>query len=124
MQPCRPPPPPTQTAYWVGEIDSEPGNFLYKYKVIFVISFFLSATALDILEARENKAHELKHLITHLPPHLGNSNITAVIPTDFNGDALMDVLLTTQPAGDPNSKLTILIYWGTDEGHVQRLDGE
>nr|XP_056718552.1 T-cell immunomodulatory protein [Euleptes europaea] len=43
------------------------------------------------------------------------SEITSVVPGDYNGDSQMDVLLTTRPQNQTSADLSVLIYLGNNQ---------
>ncbi|KAM7358433.1 T-cell immunomodulatory protein [Cochliomyia hominivorax] len=45
-----------------------------------------------------------------------NSQITSVVPGDFDGDALMDVLVTVKPDGSRDQIYNVYVHWGGPEG--------
>lgn len=44
--------------------------------------------------------------------------ITSVVPGDFDGDALMDVLVTLKPIGSKEEIYSVFVLWGGENGHL------
>lgn len=83
---------------------------------IFLMSL-CSGRGIDILLAQDKKQQYVrKTLLTNesIPVH---RTIAGIMLADFNGDVLMDVLVTTKEAstGKPDS-VQISVYWGNGTG--------
>ncbi|XP_041376450.1 T-cell immunomodulatory protein-like [Gigantopelta aegis] len=51
--------------------------------------------------------------------HFPDSVITGVIPSDFDGDSQMDILVTCKSKGKKSTPVTVHIFWGNGESSVQ-----
>ncbi|ESP02604.1 hypothetical protein LOTGIDRAFT_237922 [Lottia gigantea] len=47
-----------------------------------------------------------------------DSYIVSLIPSDFNGDSIMDLLVTRRKDGEKSGPLQVLIYWGTSKSNI------
>nr|AVP12666.1 T-cell immunomodulatory protein [Testudinalia testudinalis] len=47
-----------------------------------------------------------------------DSYMVSLIPSDFNGDSIMDLLVTRRKDGDKSGPLQVLIYWGTTKSDL------
>lgn len=75
-----------------------------------------SGRGIDILLAQDKPKYDRRTLLTNdsIPVH---STIAGIMLADFNGDVLMDVLVTTKET--PNVKpdaVRIFVYWGNGTG--------
>lgn len=68
---------------------------------------------LEILLAQDNKPYTRQHLLNITSR--SSEIITSVMPADFNGDALMDILLTTKKKDNlEEESVQVLVSFGTD----------
>ncbi len=73
---------------------------------------------MDVLLARERKSFERRRVI---PPE-SDDVITSVMPSDFDGDSYMDLLVTRKPKQQTDDRVNVQIYWGQNDSVVGELN--
>ena len=77
-----------------------------------------------MLSARQDKSFIIEKLVTPADDRgdiTDNDVMVGIIPTDFNGDAEMDILVLTKDKSKLNGPVMLTIFWGKYDSKLKTL---